>query len=174
MGNPINIFSNYIMTRALRGRESNSCNSHVGGFQQWPPPAVRTSLSADSNFCCFFFLSLPPYLPPHLCTFLCHHLSTYFMFFSRHLLLLFVCLHLFFFITHHLGGCSVLSAGTLPVTFRCLEENLKIDKRVTRFVLPIGATINMDGTALYEAVAAIFIAQMNDITLDMGQIVTVR
>lgn len=67
-----------------------------------------------------------------------------------------------------------LSAGTLPVTFRCLEENLKIDKRVTRFVLPIGATINMDGTALYEAVAAIFIAQMNDINLDAGQIVTVR
>lgn len=67
-----------------------------------------------------------------------------------------------------------LSAGTLPVTFRCLEENLKIDKRVTRFVLPIGATINMDGTALYEAVAAIFIAQMNDISLDGGQIITVR
>lgn len=66
------------------------------------------------------------------------------------------------------------SAGTLPVTFRCLEENLGIDKRVTRFVLPVGATINMDGTALYEAVAAIFIAQMNGIELDWGQIVTVR
>lgn len=66
------------------------------------------------------------------------------------------------------------SAGTLPVTFRCLEENLGIDKRVTRFVLPVGATINMDGTALYEAVAAIFIAQMNGIELDGGQIVTVR
>lgn len=66
------------------------------------------------------------------------------------------------------------SAGTLPVTFRCLEENLGIDKRVTRFVLPVGATINMDGTALYEAVAAIFIAQMNGIDLDWGQIITVR
>lgn len=66
------------------------------------------------------------------------------------------------------------SAGTLPVTFRCLEENLAIDKRVTRFVLPVGATINMDGTALYEAVAAIFIAQMNGVHLDPGQIVTVR
>uniref|UniRef100_A0A674NBF5 Amino acid transporter n=1 Tax=Takifugu rubripes TaxID=31033 RepID=A0A674NBF5_TAKRU len=70
-----------------------------------------------------------------------------------------------------LGTAS--SAGTLPVTFRCLEENLGIDKRVTRFVLPVGATINMDGTALYEAVAAIFIAQMNGIALDAGQIVTV-
>ncbi|XP_071761763.1 excitatory amino acid transporter 2-like isoform X1 [Centroberyx gerrardi] len=70
-----------------------------------------------------------------------------------------------------LGTAS--SAGTLPVTFRCLEENLGIDKRVTRFVLPVGATINMDGTALYEAVAAIFIAQMNGIDLDWGQIVTV-
>lgn len=66
------------------------------------------------------------------------------------------------------------SAGTLPVTFRCLEENLGIDKRVTRFVLPVGATINMDGTALYEAVAAIFIAQMNGVNLDPGQIITVR
>uniref|UniRef100_A0A672PKY9 Amino acid transporter n=1 Tax=Sinocyclocheilus grahami TaxID=75366 RepID=A0A672PKY9_SINGR len=70
-----------------------------------------------------------------------------------------------------LGTAS--SAGTLPVTFRCLEENLGIDKRVTRFVLPVGATINMDGTALYEAVAAIFIAQMNGIYLDPGQIITV-
>ena len=68
----------------------------------------------------------------------------------------------------------VCSAGTLPITFRCLEENLGIDKRVTRFVLPIGATINMDGTALYEAVAAIFIAQMNDMHLSPGEVITVR
>ena len=49
------------------------------------------------------------------------------------------------------------------MTFRCLEENLNIHPRVTRFMLPVGATINMDGTALYEAVAAIFIAQVCNI-----------
>ncbi|XP_063035691.1 excitatory amino acid transporter 3 [Melospiza melodia melodia] len=65
------------------------------------------------------------------------------------------------------------SSATLPVTFRCAEEKNLIDKRITRFVLPVGATINMDGTALYEAVAAIFIAQLNDLKLDIGQIVTI-
>jgi len=65
------------------------------------------------------------------------------------------------------------SSATLPITFRCLEENNRIDKRITRFVLPIGATINMDGTALYEAVAAIFIAQASNYSLDFGQIVTI-
>lgn len=70
-----------------------------------------------------------------------------------------------------LGTAS--SAATLPVTFRCLEENNGVDKRVTRFVLPVGATVNMDGTALYEAVAAIFIAQMNGISLSAGQVISV-
>ncbi|VDK72034.1 unnamed protein product [Dibothriocephalus latus] len=65
------------------------------------------------------------------------------------------------------------SAATLPITFACLEETLGIDPRVTRFVLPVGATVNMDGTALYEAVACIFIAQINGITLSIGQIITV-
>jgi len=70
-----------------------------------------------------------------------------------------------------LGTAS--STAALPVTFQCLEENLGLDRRVTRFVLPVGATVNMDGTALYEAVAAIFIAQMNGIELSAGQVVTV-
>lgn len=70
-----------------------------------------------------------------------------------------------------LGTAS--SAATMPITFKCLEENCGIDKRVTRFVIPVGATVNMDGTALYEAVAAIFIAQMNGYNLDAGQVITV-
>ena len=70
--------------------------------------------------------------------------------------------------------CVCPSSATLPVTFRCAEENVGIDKRITRFVLPVGATINMDGTALYEAVAAIFIAQVNEYELDFGQLVTIR
>nr|XP_027792033.1 excitatory amino acid transporter 1 isoform X2 [Marmota flaviventris] len=66
------------------------------------------------------------------------------------------------------------SSATLPITFKCLEENNGVDKRITRFVLPVGATINMDGTALYEALAAIFIAQVNNFDLNFGQIITIR
>ena len=57
------------------------------------------------------------------------------------------------------------SSATLPVTIECVEENNKISNRTASFVLPLGATINMDGTALYEAVAAIFIAQTYGISL---------
>ncbi|XP_066576905.1 excitatory amino acid transporter 3 isoform X2 [Amia ocellicauda] len=65
------------------------------------------------------------------------------------------------------------SSATLPVTIRCAEQNNRIDKRITQFMLPIGATINMDGSALYEAVAAVFIAQLGNYALDIGQIVTI-
>ncbi|XP_033737389.1 excitatory amino acid transporter 3-like [Pecten maximus] len=65
------------------------------------------------------------------------------------------------------------SSATLPVTMECLEDNNHVDIRVIKFVTPIGATINMDGTALYEAVASIFIAQNIGISLDIGQIIIV-
>ncbi|XP_077060378.1 solute carrier family 1 member 8a [Siphateles boraxobius] len=65
------------------------------------------------------------------------------------------------------------SSATLPITMKCLLENCRVDRQIARFVLPVGATINMDGTALYEAVAAIFIAQVNDYELDFGQLVTI-
>ncbi|XP_045026374.1 excitatory amino acid transporter 3 isoform X4 [Daphnia magna] len=65
------------------------------------------------------------------------------------------------------------SSATLPVALKCLEEKNLVDPRVTRFVMPIGATINMDGTALYEAVAAIFISQVRGIHLTMGNVVAV-
>ncbi|KAG8185171.1 hypothetical protein JTE90_005150 [Oedothorax gibbosus] len=65
------------------------------------------------------------------------------------------------------------SSATLPITIACLEEKNHIDPRVSRFCLPIGATINMDGTALYEAVAAIFIAQVRGISLSIGSIIAI-
>ncbi len=59
------------------------------------------------------------------------------------------------------------SAATLPVTMERVEEHIGVDKEVSSFVLPVGATINMDGTSLYQAVAAVFIAQAlaHDLTL---------
>lgn len=65
------------------------------------------------------------------------------------------------------------SSASLPVSMHCLEGANKVDVRVSRFVMPIGATINMDGTALYEAVAAIFISQVKRIHLSIGQILAV-
>ncbi|GAX59728.1 sodium:dicarboxylate symporter [Candidatus Scalindua japonica] len=62
------------------------------------------------------------------------------------------------------------SSATLPVTIKCTEDNNKISPKAAGFVLPLGATINMDGTALYEAVAAIFIAQLYGIDLGTGHL----
>ncbi|KAH1000780.1 excitatory amino acid transporter 3 [Dendroctonus ponderosae] len=64
------------------------------------------------------------------------------------------------------------SSATMPITIQTMDK-MGLDPRVTRFVIPIGATINMDGTALYEAVAAIFIAQLNNISLGFGKTVAV-
>ncbi|MBT7610222.1 MAG: dicarboxylate/amino acid:cation symporter [Bacteriovoracaceae bacterium] len=61
------------------------------------------------------------------------------------------------------------SAATLPITMTCVEEELGVKKETAKFVLPLGATINMDGTALYESVAAIFIAQAYNIHLTLTQ-----
>lgn len=61
------------------------------------------------------------------------------------------------------------SAATLPVTIECANENLKIPEEATDFVLPIGATVNMDGTSLYQAVAVIFLAQFHGVDLSLMQ-----
>ena len=65
------------------------------------------------------------------------------------------------------------SAATLPVSFECVEENLGVKNEVASFVLPIGATINLDGTALYQGVAAVFIAQVLGIPLDLTAQLTI-
>ncbi|MFP3441877.1 cation:dicarboxylase symporter family transporter, partial [Pantoea sp. SIMBA_133] len=69
---------------------------------------------------------------------------------------------------------SASSAGTLPVSIRCAQKNLGVSEGVSGFVLPVGATINMAGTALYQGVVVLFIAQMTgtDLTMmDYGMIV---
>ena len=65
------------------------------------------------------------------------------------------------------------SAATLPVTMECVEENMGVPKNISSFVLPIGATINMDGTSLYMAIAVVFMAQLHMIDLTMGQQLTI-
>ncbi|MFQ5410851.1 MAG: dicarboxylate/amino acid:cation symporter [Phycisphaerae bacterium] len=65
------------------------------------------------------------------------------------------------------------SNGTLPLTLTSIEKRAGISNRISSFVLPLGATINMDGTALYEAVAVLFIAQVYDKDLSMAQQVVV-
>lgn len=65
------------------------------------------------------------------------------------------------------------SAATLPVTMERCEDHLGVSEEVSSFVLPLGATINMDGTSLYQAVAAVFIAQAFGIELDLSQQLTI-
>jgi len=61
------------------------------------------------------------------------------------------------------------SVATLPVTMRCVHTNLGVSERTTSFVLPIGATVNMDGTSLYQAVAVVALAQFHMVDLTLAQ-----
>jgi proton glutamate symport protein len=72
-----------------------------------------------------------------------------------------------------LGFSTSSSAAALPVTMKCSEEKLGLREEVTSFCLPIGATVNMDGTSLYQAVAAVFIAQAFGVDLSLGQQLTI-
>ena len=65
------------------------------------------------------------------------------------------------------------SAATLPVTMERVEEHLGVDQEVSSFVLPVGATVNMDGTSLYQAVAAVFICQVTGFELGLGDQLTI-
>lgn len=65
------------------------------------------------------------------------------------------------------------SAATLPVTMECVQDNLGVSEKITSFVLPIGATVNMDGTSLYQAVAVIFLAQFHLVDLSVVQQLTI-
>ena len=72
-----------------------------------------------------------------------------------------------------LGFSTSSSAATLPVTMERVTDHLGVDNEVSSFVLPVGATVNMDGTSLYQAVAAVFIAQALHIPLDFGDQLTI-
>ncbi|XP_069764611.1 neutral amino acid transporter B(0) isoform X1 [Narcine bancroftii] len=65
------------------------------------------------------------------------------------------------------------SSATLPLMMKCVEENNGVSKQISRFILPIGATVNMDGAALFQCVAAVFIAQLNNVSLDFVQVITI-
>lgn len=66
-----------------------------------------------------------------------------------------------------------LSSATLPLMMKCVEEKNGVFKHISRFILPIGATVNMDGAALFQCVAAVFIAQLNQRSLDFVNIITI-
>lgn len=65
------------------------------------------------------------------------------------------------------------SAATLPVTMECVKDRMGVDDEISSFVLPVGATVNMDGTSLYQAVAVVFLAQMHLVELDFMQQLTI-
>uniref|UniRef100_A0A3Q0QPY3 Amino acid transporter n=1 Tax=Amphilophus citrinellus TaxID=61819 RepID=A0A3Q0QPY3_AMPCI len=65
------------------------------------------------------------------------------------------------------------SSASLPLMIKCVEENNGVSKHISRFILPIGATVNMDGAALFQCVAAVFIAQLNNISLNFIQVITI-
>ncbi|KAJ8384422.1 hypothetical protein AAFF_G00205550 [Aldrovandia affinis] len=65
------------------------------------------------------------------------------------------------------------SSATLPLMMKCVEEKNGVSKHISRFILPIGATVNMDGAALFQCVAAVFIAQLNDVELNFIQVFTI-
>uniref|UniRef100_A0A7N4Q0N0 Amino acid transporter n=1 Tax=Sarcophilus harrisii TaxID=9305 RepID=A0A7N4Q0N0_SARHA len=67
----------------------------------------------------------------------------------------------------------IMCSATLPSMIKCIEENNGVDKRISRFILPIGATVNMDGAAIFQCVATVFIAQLNNVDLNAGQIFTI-
>ncbi len=68
-----------------------------------------------------------------------------------------------------LAFSTASSSGTLPVTMRCVQDQAGVSKRTASFTLPLGATVNMDGTALYECVAVIFVAQVMGIHMGFGE-----
>ncbi|XP_003406759.2 neutral amino acid transporter B(0) isoform X1 [Loxodonta africana] len=65
------------------------------------------------------------------------------------------------------------SSATLPLMMKCVEEKNGVSRHISRFILPIGATVNMDGAALFQCVAAVFIAQLNQKPLDLVKIITI-
>ena len=72
-----------------------------------------------------------------------------------------------------LAFSSASSAATMPITLQCVQENLEVSEEVSSFVIPLGATVNMDGTALYQGVAAVFIAQLYGMELSFVDQLTI-
>ncbi|MEC7985157.1 MAG: dicarboxylate/amino acid:cation symporter [Myxococcota bacterium] len=72
-----------------------------------------------------------------------------------------------------LAFSSASSAATMPLTLQCVQKELNVSEEVSSFVIPLGATVNMDGTALYQGVAAIFIAQLYGMDLSLSDQVTI-